>query len=234
MLNQNALKADFKLIFREPILIIFMILPLFIIGIVKLLVTYGVPLLLQYTGFDLLPYYGYVLAMTFLMAPFMLGTVCGFLMIDDRDARIFELMSVTPLGYLGYIIMRSLIPFSTAFIYTLIGYYFIDIYYVPLVLLIYIAFLNSLSGVLIGLFLFTFAGDKVKGATYSKGLSMLNVLAVADLFGLTWLSVVGALTPFYWVVRLINTPFDIANLILAAMVHLVWLIIMYRLLRRKE
>jgi fluoroquinolone transport system permease protein len=232
MLNQTALKVDLKLIFREPILIIFMILPLFIIGIVKLLVIYGVPLLLQYTGFDLRPYYGYVLAMALLMAPFMLGTVCGFLMIDDRDARIYELMSVTPLGYLGYIIMRSLIPFSTAFTYTIIGYYFIDIYYVPLVLLVYIAFLNSLSGVLIGLFLFTFAGDKVKGVTYSKGLSMLNVLAVADLFRLPWLSVVGALTPFYWVVRLINTPFDIANLILAAMVHLVWLIIMFRLLRR--
>lgn len=232
MLNQTAVKADIKLIFREPILIIFMILPLFIIGIVKLLVTYGVPLLFQYTGFDLRPYYGYVLAMALLMAPFMLGTVGGFLMIDDRDARIFELMSVTPLGYLGYIIMRSLIPFSTAFTYTIIGYYLIDIYYVHLVLLVYLALLNSLSGVLIGLFLFTFAEDKVKGVTYSKGLSMLNVLAAADLFGLPWLSIIGALTPFYWVVRLINTPFDIANLILAAMVHVVWLIIMFRLLRR--
>ena len=232
MINQTALKADIKLIFREPILIIFMILPLFIIGIVKMFVTYAVPLLFHYTGFDLQPYYGYVLAMTFLMAPFMLGTVCGFLMIDDRDARIYELMSVTPLGYPGYIIMRSLIPFSAAFIYTIIGYYLIDIYYVPLVLLVYIAFLSSLSGVLIGLFLFTFAGDKVKGATYSKGLSMLNVLAAADLFGLPWLSVIGALTPFYWVVRLINTPFDIASLIIAAMVHLVWLIIMFRILRR--
>ena len=232
MINQTALKADIKLIFREPILIIFMILPLFIIGIVKMFVTYAVPLLFHYTGFDLQLYYGYVLAMTFLMAPFMLGTVCGFLMIDDRDARIYELMSVTPLGYPGYIIMRSLIPFSAAFIYTIIGYYLIDIYYVPLVLLVYIAFLNSLSGVLIGLFLFTFAGDKVKGATYSKGLSMLNVLAAADLFGLPWLSVIGALTPFYWVVRLINTPFDIASLIIAAMVHLVWLIIMFRILRR--
>jgi len=179
MLNQTAVKADFQLIFREPILIIFMILPLFIISIVKLLITYGVPLLFQYTGFDLRPYYGYVLAMALLMAPLMLGTVCGFLMIDDRDARIFELMSVTPLGYPGYIIMRSLIPFSAAFIYTIIGYYLIDIYHVNLSLLIYTAFLNSLSGVFIGLFLFAFAGDKVKGVTYSKGLSMLNVLAAA-------------------------------------------------------
>lgn len=57
-------------------------------------------------------------------------------------------------------------------------------------------------------------------------------LPAADLFGLPWLSVIGALTPFYWVVRLINTPFNIASLIIAAMVHLVWLIIMFRILRR--
>lgn len=66
-----------------------MILPLFIIAIAKLLLAFGVPLLYQYTGFELAPYYGYVLALTLLMAPFMLGTVCGFLMIDDRDARIY-------------------------------------------------------------------------------------------------------------------------------------------------
>ncbi len=234
MLNQTTVKADLKLIFREPILIIFMILPLFIIAIVKLVSIYGFPLLFQYTGFDIFPYCGYILAVILLMAPFMLGTVCGFLMIDDRDAHIFELMSVTPLGYLGYIIMRSLISFSTAFIYTIIGYYFIDIYYINLFLLVYIAFLNSLSAVLIGLFLFAFAEDKVKGVTYSKGLSILNVFAVADLFGLPWLSVVGALTPFYWVVRLINTSFDMVNLLQAAMIHLIWLIFMFKLLHRKE
>ncbi len=232
MINQAAVRSDFKLIIREPILLFFMILPLFIIGMVKVLLAFGVPLLYQYTGFELAPYYGYVLALTLLMAPFMLGTVCGFLMIDDRDARMYELMSVTPLGYLGYIFMRALIPLATAFIYTFLGYYILDIFPVPFPLLSYIALLNSLAGVLIAFILFTFAGDKVKAVTYSKGLSMLNFLAVADLFDLPWLSFIGALTPFYWVVRLINYPLTGLNLILSAMVHLIWLVVMFRLLRR--
>jgi len=228
VLNQAAVKADFKLITREPILLIFMVLPLFIIGLVKLMLVYGVPLLFQYTGFNLAPFYGYVLALTLLMAPFMLGTVCGFLMIDDRDARMFELMSVTPLGYLGYIFMRALIPLGTAFIYTFIGYFVLSIYPVPFFLLFYIALLNSLAGVLIAFFLFTFAGDKVKAVTYSKGLSMLNFLAAADLFGLPWLSLIGALTPFYWVVRLINYPPTGLSLFLSGLIHFAWLAIMFK------
>ncbi len=222
MLNQVAVKADFKLIRREPILALFMLLPLFILVLTRLLVQYGVPLLLDYTAFNLAPYYGYVLAMSLLMAPFMLGTVCGFLMIDDRDARMFELMSVTPLGYIGYIAMRSLVPFSAAFIYTYIGYYLIGIIQVGIALLTFIALLNAISGVIIGLVLFNYAGDKVKAIAFSKGLSLLNVLAVADLFELPWLSLLAAFSPYYWIVRLINdaaTPF---NLIAAALVHLAW------------
>jgi fluoroquinolone transport system permease protein len=222
MLNQTAVKADFKLIRREPILVLFMFLPLFILVLTRLMVQYGTPLLLEYAGFNLAPYYGYVLALSLLMAPFMLGTVCGFLMIDDRDARMFELMSVTPLGYLGYIAMRSLVPFSAAFVYTFIGYYLVGIVQVDIGLLTFIALLNAISGVIIGLVLFNFAGDKVKAIAFSKGLGLLNVLAVADLFELSWLSLLAAFSPYYWVVRLINdaaTPF---NLSATTLVHLAW------------
>jgi fluoroquinolone transport system permease protein len=232
MINQAAVRADLKLIIREPILLFFMILPFFIIGFVKLFVTFGVSLLYTYTGFDLAPYYGFLLALTLLMAPFMLGAVCGFLMIDDRDARMYELISVTPLGYLGYIFMRAMIPLGTAFIYTIVGYLALDIFPVNPALLLYISLLNSVAGVLIAFFLFVFAGDKVKAVAYAKGLSMLNFLAAADLFGLPWLSFLGAFTPFYWVVKLINYPLTGLNLIFSGIVHFVWLAIFFRLLRR--
>jgi fluoroquinolone transport system permease protein len=232
MIAQTAVKADFKLISREPILILFMILPLFIILITKLFIHFGVPLLINYLSFDLTPYFGYVLIMVLLMAPYMLGTVCGFLMIDDRDARMFELMSITPLGYLGYIVMRSLIPFTAAFIYTYAGYSIIDIFYIHPLLLTFIALLNALSGVIVGLFLFNYAGDKVKAVAFSKGLGLLNVLALADLFSLPWLNLLAGLTPFYWVVRLATisaTPFTMA---IALLVHLFWFFFMlYQLLR---
>jgi len=232
MVNQVAFKADIKLIAREPILVLFMILPLFIMVITRLFITYGVPLVDSYLGFDLSPYYGYILIMVLLMAPYMLGTVCGFLMIDDRDARMFELMSITPLGDLGYIVMRSLIPFSAAIIYTFAGYYLIDFFYLAPPLLIFIALLNAFSGVTVGLLLFNYAGDKVKAVAFSKGLGLLNVLALADLFNLPWLSLLAALTPFYWVVRLATVGATVFVVIMATKVHLFWLFFMFYLLPR--
>lgn len=228
MLNQAAVKADFKLILREPILILFMILPLFIMIITKVFVHFGTPLLILHAGFDLYPYYGYILVVSLLMAPFMLGTVCGFLMIDDRDARMFELMAVTPLGYLGYIFMRALIPFSASFIYTFIGYSLIGIFYVRPALLVLVALLNALSGVIIGLLLFNYAGDKVRAVAFSKGLSLLNVLALADLFELRWLSLLAALTPLYWIVYLVTAAAGIFEISMAVTVHLAWLLLMFR------
>jgi fluoroquinolone transport system permease protein len=234
MLNQTAIRADFKLIIREPILILFMILPLFIIFITRLFIQLGAPLLIQYNGFDLSPYYSYVLAMSFLMAPFMLGTVCGFLMIDDRDARMYELMSVTPLGYLGYLVMRSLIPFCAAFIYTFIGYLIINIHYINPLLLVLIALLNGTTGIILGLLLFNFAGDKVKAVASSKGLSLLNVFAVADLFQLSWLSLLAAMTPLYWIVRIITVSAGLLNITIAILVHLIWLVVMLNMIYRRS
>ena len=232
MINQTAVKADLKLIFREPILILFMVLPFFIILITRVFINLGAPLIITYLNFNLYPYYGYILVMALLMAPFMLGTVCGFLMIDDRDARMFELMSITPMGYLGYIMMRSLIPFSAAIMYTYIGYFIIDIYQIEPWLLALIAVLNALSGVTVGLLLFNYAGDKVKAVAFSKGLGLLNVLALADLFDLPWLSLLAALTPFYWVVRLVTfsaAPFPIT---MAILVHAFWFFLMLHFLSR--
>ncbi len=63
---------------------------------------------------------------------------------------------------------------------------------------------------------------KVKAIVFSKGFGLLNVLAVADLFELPWLSLLAAFSPYYWIVLLINdaaTPF---NLTAAALVHSAW------------
>ena len=128
--------------------------------------------------------------------------------------------------------MRSLIPFSTAVIFTFAGYYIIDIFYLEPALLTLIALLNALSGVTLGLLLFNFAGDKVKAVTFSKGLGLLNVLALADLFNLPWLSLLAALTPFYWVVHLATTAATPFAVIMAILVHLFWLFFMFYLLRR--
>lgn len=228
MIRKTTLIADLKMISREGVLILFAILPLFIFFIFRVFIHYGVPLLEGFIEFDPTLYYGYFLALSLLMPASMLGTVCGFLMIDDRDAHIYELMSITPLGFTGYIGIRVFLPAMAAILYTFIGYLILPIYPIPLLLLFFISILNGITGIVFGLFLFTQARDKVKGLTLSKGLSILNILALADLLDLSWLRLLAALTPFYWIVRMVTKEIYGWIVIIALLVHLFWFFLFVR------
>ena len=225
-MNLISLKSDFKMIFREPILVLLLILPLFIFIIFKLLSIFAFSTIQEYTGIDLFNYKEYILALTLLFTPLMLGTVTGFIMIDDRDARIFELISVTPVGYMGYIINRISLSFFTSIIYSFIGYFIINIYQINFLLLFFIALLTGIEASIIGFILFLLAEDKVKGLTYAKSFGLFNLLALSDVIGIKWLSLIAATTPFYWITKLITCP-NIGTIILSLVVHLFWLYIIY-------
>ncbi|TCT15373.1 fluoroquinolone transport system permease protein [Natranaerovirga pectinivora] len=220
-MKSTSFKADMKMIVREPMLILFMIMPLFIYIIFKLIISFGEPLFLD-LGVDLYDYYVYILGLSFLMAPMTLGTVAGFLMIDEKDARIYELISITPVGYFNYMVNRLLLPVVGCFLYTFIAYYILNIYDISQGLLLFIALLTSINSIIMGLLLFSLADNKVKGLTYSKGFSMFNILALADILNNKWFAIIAAVSPFYWVVRIIKFN-DFSTVLMAIGVHLVWL-----------
>ena len=221
-MNKTALKTDIKMIGRDPILILLMLVPIFALIFIKVLLHYLVPWLGSELGFDLCLYYGYVLGGCFLLSPMMLGTVAGFLMIDEKDGKIFELISITPAGYSGYMAHRLVLPFVGSIIYTLMTYFVLNIYTLNGIILILIMLLISLESILVGVILFLFAEDKVQGLTYSKGMGVFIILSMADLFGKAWLSILAGIIPFYWILRLIHNPKDVLVIVLAVLIHLVW------------
>ncbi|MBS4535077.1 hypothetical protein GOQ29_05515 [Clostridium sp. D2Q-14] len=234
MISTTSLKADFKMMIREPLLILFMFIPIFIFVVFKLLIVFFVPVLYNMTGFNLENYYGYVLSASLLFTPNMLGAVVAFLMIDERDAKIYELMSVTPLGSVGYICNRLVIPFILSIIYTFIGYYILNIFYIPTFTLALISILLGIDSIIIGLLLFTVADDKVKGLTYAKGFGVFTILALIDLLKLPWASFLGALLPFYWVTRLVNDSSNIILVLKSVVIHGLWLFIIINFCRKSN
>lgn len=216
------LQADLKRLLREPILIILFLVPLLALTAIKLILYYGAPLLLRETGFDLGPYHGYVLSVVLLIAPSMLGAVSGFIMIDDRDERMTDLMSITPLGFGGYLRNRLLIPFAASMIYTLLGYFVLDIYVLDAVKLILLCLMTGLESMTVGLMLFILADNKVKGLTYAKGLSAFMFTALADLLQIPWLSTVSGLVPFFWISRLVVQPLSLLNTGGLLLIHILW------------
>ncbi|QUH25908.1 hypothetical protein [Serpentinicella alkaliphila] len=224
-MSRTSFKADMKIILREPILLLFILLPLLIALIFKALINFGEVYVYTFTGIVLENYYGYILTGVFLITPSMLGTVTGFLMIDERDVKINELIGITPIGYSGYVMNRLIIPFFGSIIYTLYSYYLLNIYKISFVILGYIAVLLGLQGILVGLILYKIADDKVKGLTYSKGMSIFTVLAMADLINNDFIIYIASITPFYWITRLIIDGNKAYSVTMAAIVHLIYFLI---------
>jgi len=155
-------------------------------------------------------------------------------MIDERDESIYELMSVMPIGYAGYITNRLLIPFSLSIIYTVLSYILLNIFYLSLMQITTIALLSGIQSVVVALFMFSLADNKVQGLTYSKALNIFVFAAVADLVGLKWVSIISVFIPFYWTSQMVMNPAGLIVMGEALLVHLVWLYLGTRLVRARR
>lgn len=200
----------------------------------KLILMFLIPFIQNYYTFTVVEYHVYILAVSLTVMPCILGVVTGFMMLDERDGKIAELMSVTPLGRSGYLINRLTFSSILTIVYTFICYFVLDISYIPFWTLIFLALLLGTLSAIIGLILFSIATDKVKGLTYAKGLNIFVLFCLADLVPILWLNYLSMLFPSYWITRVIKTPnFGVVST--ALLVHAIWLfILLFRDNRKKE
>lgn len=222
-MNNGAFFADVKRLYREPVLVLFMCVPVFALIAIKLLAAFGFPVIYSITGFDISPYLGYIEAFSILLSPGMLGTVAAFLMIDERDEGIYDLMSVTPLGFTGYIANRLMMPFILSAVYTILSHIVLNLYSISVLKLLLIAGFSGIQCITLGLALFSLANDKVQGLTYTKLFNVLMITALSDLLGIKWISIISSLCPYYWTSYAVTRPFGALSACAALAVHLIWL-----------
>ncbi len=233
MIHITHLKNDVRQIARDPVMLLLLFAPLLLILIFKELITILVPVLYEKTNFDLSLWYEYVLSFVSLIIPGLLGIVTGFMMIDERDGKIVELMSVTPMGRTGYIINRLSLSGILSVVWGTAAYYSLGIVYLPLLTLICLNLLMLMESSIMGLMLFIGAEDKVKGLTFAKGLNIMNLFAFSDLFSLRWLTVISWFFPSYWLAAVIKKPDSPVVSLTAIIVHAFWLTILILRFRKR-
>jgi hypothetical protein len=219
----NNFRNDFKLITRDEVTGILLFAPLLMIVVFKLLLMFLIPFLQSKTSFDITPYHGYVVSVLLILSSGMLGIVAGFLMIDDRDGSITELMAVTPLGRGGYLFNRLLLIALLSFVYTFLVYVFFAEMLPGFFFVLFLALLLAIYASIVGLLLFMGAEDKVKGLTYAKALNIMVLFALSDLTDMRWLHIVSGFFPTYWFSKMIRS-LDYTDMLIGLFVHLLWII----------
>jgi fluoroquinolone transport system permease protein len=233
MLKIIHIRNDMKQIVRDPIMAIMLAAPMLTIVIFKLLVIFLTPLIQSQTGFDIVPYYEYIFAFVLLINTGLLGIITGFLMLDDRDGNIVQLMSVTPLGKGGYLANRLVIASVASLFYTIAGFFILNLVEMPFYAMLLLAVLSAIYTAIIGLLLFSGASDKVKGLTFAKALNILVLFAFADLFAVSWFTYLAWLFPPYWIAAIIKSPDSLFEISMAIMVHFIWLLVLvYKYLKK--
>jgi len=224
--------SDFKQLIREPMMLILFLAPVLIAGVMRLLYVFLIPFIERFISFEIALYDSYILSMMLLFTPMMLGVVMGFMMLDDKDAKIVELMSITPLGKSGYLKNRLSFILIPSIIYTFINYLIMHIYIIDFMTLTYISVISSLLAIVIGLVFSSIATDKIKGLTYAKGLNLLIIFAFGDLFKGNAIKYLSSAFPTYWVSKIIAMPNDPKSYIYALITVVIWLLIFVNMYNR--
>lgn len=187
MLNglNTMLRSDLRSIRRDPMLALMCIAPLLLGTVLGVLLPYADRLLELYLNFDLSPHFPLIGALFLLLPPLLAGSIFGLLFIEERDARVPDALSVTPLGRSGFYLFKFILTLGWAFLFNLL---FIAVNLLvagtllfpaaalarPALLLVLLA--AALHGALVLPFLALWAGDRISGMAQLKLFSSVMVL----------------------------------------------------------
>jgi fluoroquinolone transport system permease protein len=128
----------------------------------------------------------------------LVGTVFGFVLLDERDNNTLRAMLVTPVPLKRYVMYRVYGPAILAFFIILGMVLFINQALLPLWQMILISAGGALTAPIISLFFATFAENKVQGFAYSKfgGISGWTIM-IGFFVAEPWQWLIGLYPPFW-------------------------------------
>ena len=98
--------SDFKLVFRNPSLRVFLVIPLAAVLIVNVLLPY---LAGKYEG--VIEYIPYVLMAAALQTSTMFGFIYCMVFIEEKETQVAKVYGVVPVSKPGFALFRLIIPF---------------------------------------------------------------------------------------------------------------------------
>lgn len=165
----------------------------------------------------------------------MIGWVAGFLLLEDRDDGPLLAMETTPVGKFGFIAYRLFVAAILTTTISLIAT--IMVFDVSWAIRLCFSILVGVDGAIVALILLALARNKVEGLALSK---LINIGLLVPLLAIipSISRYIGGIFPTYWLGEMfvwtdIAPAGPIISLILAVLVHLVWLVGMAILTARR-
>lgn len=98
----------------------------------------------------------------------LVGTIFGFMLLDEKDDNTIKAMLVTPVSMNQYLVYRVGMPVVIAYVVVMFQFLFINVAQVELWQIMMLAAGASLTAPIGSLFFATFAANKVQGFAFTK------------------------------------------------------------------
>lgn len=168
---------DFKLIFRDSSLRVFLFMPILILLVVCYLCPY-----LKETYPETAPYIIYILIMSCTQASTMYGFIYSIVFLDERDTEVSKMYGILPISKSGFLLNRLLAPYLLSTITTFIILMLQPLYVLPALGAFVFAALFGLLAPILALAVAGLANNKIEGMTWFKGLNLVVSLPLAAFF----------------------------------------------------
>ncbi|QGH35009.1 ABC transporter permease [Gracilibacillus salitolerans] len=228
--------GDMKNIQREPLLLFSLFGIFLLIAVIRFALPELHNTLLSYTSFPLQPHFRIIVSLALLMAPFMIGILYGFIILDERDEGVLLFYAVTPVTKTGYLFARILAPIIVTFLMSFAVVLLQGIVMWDFFTFLPIAVLFALQSPIVTMLLASLASNKVEGLALTK---VVNLMLLAPLLHYLInhpLINITMLFPVYWPVKVFLESDSGSywwNLFAGFLITLIWLVFLERLFRKR-
>jgi fluoroquinolone transport system permease protein len=184
---------DFRLVFRDNSLKIFIALPLLTLLAVK----YGVPYLVSVYG-GLQEYVAFILMLATTQGSVAFGFIYSMVLVDEKDKNVASVYGILPVSKSLLIIFRLIPPFLLSTLATFLLLLVEPFYGLPIFANLAYSTLTGLVAPTMALFVVTAATNKIEAMTWQKLFNLPLTLPILAFFVPAPVAVLFAIFPTYW------------------------------------
>lgn len=196
--NMNKLISltinDLRNIMRDSVLRYFLlVVPFLFIAMLIWLIPFLIgefPIISNYTDV--------IISFFLLELPLIIGFIISFMMLDEKDERVFTALRVMPVSLFQFLFYRLFFAVFFSFVFVFIMLFFNNIYDISLANILINAFLFALITPIVVLLEVTFAANKVTGFTLFKGINFILMIPIAAFFIPSDWKILLGIIPSYW------------------------------------
>lgn len=184
---------DFRLVFRDNSLKIFIVLPLLILVVTR----YGVPYIAGV--YEVVQdYVNIILMLATMQGATAFGFIYSMVLVDEKDTQVAKVYGILPISKFWFVVCRLIPPFLLATLATFALLLVEPFYGLPVISSFVYSLLAGLVAPLMTLFVATAAKNKIEAMTWQKLFNLPLFLPVLAFFVPDSFSFIFAIFPTYW------------------------------------